>query len=119
MPSLTSSEIFAVSVLFGIGLGAVWSVERFIWKIFSFGKILTFIGDFLFMLLWGSVLFVLTLQFTGRIRYFTVIGLVVGFLAVKFTLARFLNWIGEKICGYVQKGCKFIARYFQKPPKLV
>ena len=97
MTELTSSEVFMMSALFGGALGFVYGIFTAARIIISARKIITFILDFIFALLWGFVLFVISTELTGEIRYFTVTGMIMGFVLIKLTCGNLLAFIANKI----------------------
>lgn len=118
------TEIFLLSVLLGGGLGVVYDFLRVFRALLSHGKVLTFIEDFVYMLLAGFALFTFSTGLAGEIRYFTVAGMVMGWVLERYTVGNgvvfvirsILNTLREKIFspvfGFIAKTLKKLGGKF-------
>lgn len=82
------TEVFLLSVLLGGGLGVVYDFIRVFKALFPHGKILTFIEDLVYMLLVGFALFTFSTGLSGEIRYFTVAGMIMGWVLERYTVGN-------------------------------
>ena len=125
-PIAQETEIFLLAVLLGAGLGAVFEFTRILRAIFPHGKILTFIEDFVFVLICGFSVFTFSVGLTGSIRWFTIVGLIAGCTlerltignAVLFIIRKFSQGIRNKliipICRFIAKICRKVYSQFVK-----
>lgn len=97
------SKVFLLAVLLGAVLGVVYDFIRIFRALFPHGKILTFVEDFLYMLLSGFALFTFSVGFSGEIRYFTVMGLIFGWLAEHFTIGNGIVFVFRKVGEFLRK----------------
>lgn len=110
MTDLTGTEIFGVSVVFGGLLALIWTAICAVKLFLPRSRVFEFITDFLFMVFSGFVLFVISTELTGEIRYFTVFGMGVGFLVIRCSVTRAVI----NISVFITKKCTKLRSYFVK-----
>ena len=81
-------ETFALALLLGIALGAVYDILRALRRGARLGSIAGNILDFFFALLFFFCFFVLSVARTGVMRFFTLAAMLAGAAAERFTLGR-------------------------------
>ena len=118
------TEYFLLSVLLGATLGIVWDMVRVFRTLVPHGKILTFIGDFLYCLLFGFAVFTFSTALTGSIRYFTPVGMILGCVIERFSIGNGIVFLIRKFTEFIHKIIirakdKFVEKYpnFRKNKK--
>lgn len=102
---------FLCSLLFGLGLGVLYTFFKCIRTAFGNRKIPTVICDITYMLLFTLVTFLFSVGFTdGFVRYFAVAGELMALLVYKFTLGLVL----DKLFALVFKLFRKISAFLQK-----
>ena len=81
------SQAFLYSLLFGVGLGMLYGIFKFIRVAFLSTKTAVIIADIIFMLIASVALFLYSLAMLyGYVRIYIVFGALCGFLAYRFSL---------------------------------
>lgn len=124
------TEIFLLSVLLGGGMGIVYDFLRILRTLIKHGKIVTFAEDFFYMLLFGFALFTFSTGLTGSVRYFSLVGMILGCVIERYAIGngvvfavgkiwsvvkdkffapmkRFITKIAQQVRGLFVKKCKF------------
>ena len=95
------SQAFLYSLLFGVGLGMLYGVFKFIRVAFLSTKTAVIIADIIFMLIASIALFLYSLAMLyGYVRIYIVFGALCGFLAYRFSLGKLISRI---YCPIIQK----------------
>lgn len=95
--------IYLSGIITGCVLGAVYDSIRVVRAVIPHGKVLTFAGDFLYVLFFSFVLFTFSTGLTGEIRYFTLFGMLLGCLLERLLLGNFIVKAVRKISGFVRE----------------
>ena len=82
-------ELFLLSLLLGAGLGAIYDILRVIRNVVKHNKVVTFIEDFIYAIMFGFGYFTFCVGLTGNIRGFIIVGMLVGCIVETKTLGRF------------------------------
>ena len=83
------SQAFLYSLLFGVGLGMLYGIFKFIST-----KTAVIIADIIFMLIASIALFLYSLAMLyGYVRIYIVFGALCGFLAYRFSLGKLISRI--------------------------
>lgn len=96
------TEIFLLSVLLGGGLGVLYEFIRVLRVLFKHGRIILNAEDFFYMLLVGFSLYTFSVQLSGEIRYFTVFGLIMGWVLERFTVGNGVVFVLKSIIGWIR-----------------
>lgn len=110
------THIFLLSVLLGAALGAVYDLLRVFREAVPHNKILLFIEDMIYTLLFAFSLFTFCTGLTGSIRGFTLIGMLLGCLLERFTAGNAVVFIAKKVCGLLRR---FLGFLFSPAVKLI
>lgn len=88
------SQAFLYSLLFGVGLGMLYGVFKFIRVAFLSTKTAVIIADIFFMLIASIALLLYSLAMLyGYVRIYIVFGALCGFLAYRFSLGKLISRI--------------------------
>lgn len=88
------SQAFLYSLLFGVGLGMLYGIFKFIRVAFLSTKTAVIIADIIFMLIASVALFLYSLAMLyGYVRIYIVFGALCGFLAYRFSLGKLISRI--------------------------
>lgn len=86
------SIAFLYSILLGSVLGTLYGAFKILRLSFDFGKVAIIITDIIFMLLSAFSMFLFSLAFLlGFVRVYIFIGVIIGFLAYRLTIGKFLS----------------------------
>lgn len=96
------TEIFLLSVLLGGGMGVVYDFLRVIRALIPHGKIFTFIEDFAYVVLFGFALFTFSTGLTGSVRYFSVVGMILGCIIERFSVGNAVVFVVRKFAEGVR-----------------
>ncbi len=97
----TETQVFLLSCLCGVALGAVYDCLRVLRATVRHGKILLFVEDFLYALFFGFVYFIFAAAQTGQLRFFTFLGMVMGALLERITIGNAVVAVVNAIVGFV------------------
>ena len=90
--------VFLVMVYGGIVTGLVYEFYRLLRRIFGTGRIVTAVFDILFVLCAFFIFaYILYLANAGQLRFYLLLGYVLGFLLYVFGISRLLNTIYRQI----------------------
>ncbi|MBE6835236.1 MAG: hypothetical protein E7515_03175 [Ruminococcaceae bacterium] len=104
---------FFVSVGFGFALGIVYDVFFIIRNLISKRKWVTVVCDVIFTLFSSLMSFLLLLSVTdGQIRFYVILGELIGFFVYYFSLGVFIVKICEKITAVLKKLFAVVKRFF-------
>lgn len=104
-----------VTFLLSIALGATLCVFYDILRVLHKHSIKTVIGVFVSDILFWLVasvgtFFFLILRCNGRLRSFVLIGIFIGFTAVRSTVSRFVFWFFDKVMGVLVGILHFVSK---------
>lgn len=110
------THIFLLSVLLGAALGAAYDLLRVFREAIPHNRILLFIEDMIYTILFAFSLFTFCTGLTGTIRGFTLIGMLLGCLLERFTAGNAVVFTVRKICGLLRR---FFGFLFAPAVKLI
>ena len=109
------SQAFLYSLLFGVGLGMLYGVFKFIRVAFLSTKTAVIIADIIFMLIASIALFLYSLAMLyGYVRIYIVFGALCGFLAYRFSLGKLISRIYCPIINAINVIIKKITKKLLK-----
>ena len=112
------SQAFLYSLLFGVGLGMLYGVFKFIRVAFLSTKTAVIIADIIFMLIASIALFLYSLAMLyGYVRIYIVFGALCGFLAYRFSLGKLISRIYCPIINAINVIIQKIKTKFKKITK--
>lgn len=111
----TQIEVFLMSCVVGIVLGAIYDVFRIFRIIIPHMNILTAIEDIILLSLYG--IFLMCFAFSlmrGQIRFFFIVGNFLGFMLWFFTMGSIINKVANRLKKYILILAKWIIYPFKK-----
>ena len=100
--TLKQSYIFLGSIYFGLILGIIKNAINLIINTFKKNKILTFILDFLFMIIFALLfIFCINLVNFGEFRVYLLLGYLLGFILEIKTLGFLVDFVLKKIYTFI------------------
>lgn len=111
-------HFFLYATLTGVILSAVYDILRILRRVYTHGTVLIAIEDFIYWL--GSALYIsyiLLFENSGVIRWFFVLGLLIGMLAYNLTISRYLVSFSSKIINKVLYVVKSTINFLLKPTR--
>ena len=84
------TEVFLLSCLLGAGLGVVYDILKVFRNTVGHNKIVIFVEDFIYAILFGFGYFTFCVGLTGKIRGFIIFGMIVGCIIETKTLGSFV-----------------------------
>ena len=104
------TQLFLLSVLTGFAMGAVYDIFRMVRMISKSGRILTFVCDVVYTVLFWFVLFTFCTGLTGQIRVFALFGMLTGAVMERLSLGNLLvrafrrlwKWFLKRVFGPVK-----------------
>ena len=113
------SQAFLYSLLFGVGLGMLYGVFKFIRVALLSTKTAVIIADIIFMLIASIALFLYSLAMLyGYVRIYIVFGALCGFLAYRFSLGKLISRIYCPIINAINVIIQKIKTKFKKITKI-
>lgn len=105
-------ELFGYSLVFGVLLGVLYDVFRIFRLIFLKNKVAVIFQDILFWVIagFGTFLFFLATNF-GHIRFYMLLGMLIGALAYYLTIGRLVFLFVKSICDTVRKAIGWAWRH--------
>ena len=97
------TELFLFACLLGAGFGTIYDLLGSLRNIFPHGKVLTFIEDFLYTVLFGFGYFVFCTGLSKGIRGFVLVGMLAGCLIERLTVGRLLTVTLSKLLGVIKR----------------
>lgn len=102
---------FLCSLLSGLILGVIYTVFKFIRYVLGNRKTPTVVCDTAYMLIFTLITYLFSIGFTdGFVRYYVVVGEIIGVFVYKFTLGLLF----DKIFALLFKSFRKVYRLFQK-----
>lgn len=102
--------IFAYCIFFGVITAIIFDTFRVLRRIVKTGVMITFLEDMLFWIIVAILFFALSLKISnGEIRFFMLIGVILGATAYFLTISSFIIQIAVKIVNVLKRiGAIFI-----------
>ncbi len=97
------TQVFLFSCLAGLGLGAAYDCLRVFRTLIPHNKIFIFIEDFLYALLFGFVYFVFAIEGSGQLRFFILVGMLIGALLERILLGNFVVFVVGAVANVIWK----------------
>ena len=82
------TRIYLLSVLLGAAVGVLWAAFRALRVLFAHKKAVVFVEDFIFAAIACFSAFVFATALTGKLRVYTVIGMLAGAVLENFFVGR-------------------------------
>lgn len=95
--------IFLSGVITGAVLGVIYDIICVCRAFIPHGRVLTFIGDFIYVLFFSFVLFTFSTGLVGEIRYFTLFGMLLGFGIERLALGNFIVRLARRLSGFLRR----------------
>lgn len=114
------TRLFLMSFGFGFLLGVVYDLFRIARLTVTRGKAAVFVMDVLYFFLAGIAVFIFMLAFnSGEIRFYLLLGIVLGFLIYYFTFGAFILKWSNRIIRALRRLLRFLFRVISAPPRAV
>ena len=91
------AELFFLSCLLGAGLGVVYDILKVLRNMVGHHKVVVFIEDFIYALMFGFGYFSFCTGLTGSIRGFVIFGMLVGCIIEMKTLGKATVFLLTKV----------------------
>jgi spore cortex biosynthesis protein YabQ len=111
----TQIEVFIISCLVGVVIGAVYDIFRLLRIVVPHGSILTAIEDILLISTYG--IFLMCFAFSlmrGQIRFFFVVGNLLGFMLWFFTVGSIITKVANRIKHTILTVVQYINKLFKR-----
>lgn len=102
------TQIFLLSCVTGLGLGAVYDCLRAFRAAARHNRAVIFIEDFFYALFFGAVYFIFAAAHIGQLRFFIFVGMILGALMERIALGNLVVAAAGKIS---QSLWKYFGRY--------
>ncbi|WP_052446666.1 spore cortex biosynthesis protein YabQ [Candidatus Soleaferrea massiliensis] len=108
--------LFLQSCLLGAVLGVIYDVFRILRISFKNGSILIFLEDALFFIICAVLTFCFMLMSNdGQIRFFILLGEVIGFILYYFTIGALVMKISKLIINFIRRLFLLLYKIFIRP----
>ena len=97
------TEFFLLSILLGGGMGIAYDFFRIIRALIPHNKIMTFIEDLFYVLLFAFALLTFSTGLTGSIRYFTLAGMILGCVIERVAIGNGILFLIRKITAIIRR----------------
>ena len=112
--------LFLIFTFNGVFIGLVFDFFRILRQGFKTTNFLTYIEDILFWVISGvSIIYSMVNFSNGALRFFMVIGLVIGFVTYILTISKYIRKFSISILIFLKKAMKYILHIFLYPFKIV
>lgn len=112
--------LFLVFLLNGVIIGLIFDFFRIVRKSFKTTNIITYIQDILFWILTGiSIIFCMYKYSDGEIRFFMLLGIILGFLLYLLMFSPFIIQICVFIIKYIKKIIKYTIKLIISPLNMI
>lgn len=101
------THFFLLSVLLGGGMGVAYDFFRIFRAVVPHNKVMTFIEDIIYVLLFALTLLTFSTCLIGSIRYFILAGMIIGCVIERLTIGNGILLLVRKITAIIRK--KFLA----------
>lgn len=114
------SVVFLSACVFGMVLGLVYDIFRIIRVAVPHGGLAVFIEDVLFFLLCAVSTFLFLLYMSaGEIRFFVIIGEILGAALYYFSIGFLVYRSAKAIIGFLKKTLRLFWRFFSAPFRVI
>lgn len=111
---------FLTYVVSGMIVGILFDIFRILRRSFQTPDIITYIEDILFWLCTGLFLLLILFNFSdGQIRFYNIVGLLVGVLIYMLSISKFFIKINVAIITFIKKIIYKIVKLILYPIKLI
>ena len=118
--AVNQAYLFLIFTLNGIFIGLVFDFFRILRQGFKTNNVITYVEDIIFWIISGlSVIYSMVNFCNGDLRFFMVIGLVIGFITYILTVSRYIRKCSISIINFLKKIVKFICSIFIYPLKII
>lgn len=112
--------LFLIFTFNGVFIGLIFDFFRILRQGFKTANFMTYIEDILFWMIAGlSIIYSMVNFSNGTLRFFMVIGLVIGFLTYILTVSKYIRSFSLSIINTLKKFVKVILGIIIYPIKLV
>ena len=112
--------LFLVFLLNGVFIGLIFDFFRILRKSFKTTNIITYIQDILFWILTGiSIIFCMYKFSDGEMRFFMLLGMILGFCIYLLTFSQFIIKISVCIIKYVKIIIKTTIKIIISPLNMI
>ena len=117
---LLQSYQFFIYLISGMLIGILFDIFRILRKTFKTQDFITYIEDVAFWIITGAFLMFILLKFSnGEIRFYSIIGLSLGFIVYILTISRLFVKINVVIIKFIKNIVYNIIRIIAYPIKLI
>ncbi len=110
------TRLFLMSFGFGFLLGVVYDLFRIVRLTLTRGKAAVFVMDVLYFLLAGIAVFIFMLAYnSGEIRFYLLLGILLGFLIYYFTFGAFVLKWSNRIIRALRRLTRLVGRIVWAP----
>ena len=96
--------LFIVFTIVGIMIGILFDIFRILRKSFKTNDIVTYIEDFLFWILTGIIILFSMYKFSnGELRFFMIVGIIIGTLMYMITFSKYIIKISVFIINIIKR----------------
>ena len=107
--------LFIVFTIVGIIIGVLFDIFRILRKSFKTKDIVTYIEDILFWILTGSIILFSMYKFSnGELRFFMIIGIIMGTLMYMITFSKYVIKISVFIINIIKKSIVYPIKVIEK-----
>ena len=112
--------LFLVFLLNGVFIGLIFDFFRILRKSFKTTNIITYIQDILFWILTGIIIIFCMYKFSdGEIRFFMLLGIILGFSLYLLMFSSFIIQICVFIIKYIKKIIKYTIKLIISPLSMI
>ena len=112
--------LFLIFTLNGVFIGLLFDFFRILRQGFKTNNIITYIQDIIFWTISGlSIIFSMVNFSNGTLRFFMVIGIIIGFITYILTFSKYIRKFSISIIKILKKIVKFIWRIIIYPFKIM
>lgn len=112
--------LFLIFTFNGVFIGLLFDFFRILRQGFKTNNIITYIEDIIFWFLTGlSIIFSMVNFSNGTIRFFMVMGIVIGFITYILTFSKYIIMFSVAIINILKKIVKFIWRIITYPFRIM
>lgn len=118
--AVSQAYLFLIFTVNGIFIGLVFDFFRILRQGFKTSNIITYIEDIMFWVISGlSIIYSMVNFSNGALRFFMIIGLVIGFITYILTISKYIRKFSISIIKFLKKIVKFIWGIIIYPLKLM
>lgn len=95
------TQIFLLACIIGAGLGAIFDCLRVFRVMIKHNNVMVFIEDFAYTLFFGAVFFIFAIAQANQLRFFMLVGMLLGALVERAMLGNIVVFIVRKITEFI------------------